>query len=381
MGDLLNRYHEKLEAGLIEPDAAQADVARLLDQLETELENRGSKGWFSKPKDVKGLYLWGGVGRGKSMLMDLFFSTVKMEHKRRVHFHDFMQETHAFINEWKKLSPKERRATGWSKGGKDDDPIPPAANKIAASAELLCFDEFQVKDIADAMLLGRLFQHLLERKVVVVATSNRPPDDLYKNGLNRQRFTPFIELLKQTHNVHEIRSEHDYRLERLIAAPVYYSPLGPDANRAMQDAWERLTSGAEPHETHLTVHGREWRIPAQAAGVARMSFEELCDRPLGPGDYLTFARHFDTILLENVPVLSPQSGNAALRFITLIDALYEAKAKLVMSAEAEPGELYVSGDSAFEFERTASRLFEMRSADYLGAERGPDIDSDPDQAV
>ncbi|MAI90703.1 cell division protein ZapE [Ponticaulis sp.] len=374
MSDVLDRYNERISEGLIERDAAQAEIAGLLDDLAYRIENRGKKGWFSKPKKVEGLYLWGGVGRGKSMLMDLFFSAVQVEHKRRVHFHDFMQEAHSFITEWKKLSPAERKSTGWAVKGGVDDPIPPAARKIAASAELLCFDEFQVKDIADATLLGRLFEHLLDLNVVVVATSNRPPDDLYKNGLNRQRFLPFIALLKDTHHVHEIRSDRDYRLERLTAAPVYYSPLGSDADTCIQEAWDRLTSNAEPHETHLTVHGRQWLIPAQAAGVARMSFDELCDRPLGAADYLSLARHFDTVLIEHVPVLGPENRNAALRFVTLIDALYEARAKVIISAEAEPNALYVSGDGAFEFERTASRLYEMRSADYLAAERIVDED-------
>ncbi len=368
MAGLLSRYNARISAGEIEPDAGQAEVARLLDDLENRIENRGGKGWFSKPADVKGLYIWGGVGRGKSMLMDLFFSTVNIEAKRRTHFHDFMQETHAFINEWKKLSSRERRATGWTGRGKDDDPMPPAARKIAASAELLCFDEFQVTDIADAMLLSRLFEHLLDQKVVVVATSNRHPDDLYKNGLNRQRFLPFIEILKATHDIHEIKSDRDYRLERLTAAPVYYAPLNQEAEHAMDAAWDRLTSGATPHETHLTVHGREWRIPKVAAGIARMSFDELCNRPLGAADYLSLARHFDALLIDRVPVLGPENRNAALRFVTLIDALYEARAKVIISAEAEPDALYVAGDGAFEFERTASRLYEMRSADYLAAE-------------
>lgn len=369
MGDVIDRYDALISEGRIEMDAAQAEIAHLLDDLEQRLENRGGGGWFSKPKDVKGLYLWGGVGRGKSMLMDLFFATVEIENKRRVHFHDFMQETHTFINDWKKLSSKEKKATGWSVKSGDDDPIPPAAKKIAAHAELLCFDEFQVSDIADAMILGRLFTQLLERKVVVVATSNRPPDDLYKNGLNRQRFVPFIELLKETHEVHEIRSDRDYRLERLTSAPVYYSPLGPAADEAMQAAWDRLTNCAEPHETQLTVQGRQWRLPQVAAGVVRMGFDEMCNRPLGAADYLALARMFDTVLIEDVPLLRPENGNAARRFVTLIDALYEAKSKVIVSAEAEPNELYISGDGAFEFERTASRLYEMRSADYLGAER------------
>ena len=369
MTRITDAYQEKLKAGTIQSDPAQQEIVALLDDLEHELENRGGKGWFSKPKEVKGLYLWGGVGRGKSMLMDLFFSTVDVEHKRRVHFHDFMQETHAFINDWKKKSASERRSSGWSVKGKDDDPIPPAAKKIAASAELLCFDEFQVTDIADAMLLGRLFDHLLDRYVVVVATSNRHPDDLYKNGINRQLFVPFIEHLKRTHKIHEIQSTRDYRLERLTAAPVYYAPLGSTSDKSIQDAWDRLTSGADPHDCHLSVHGREWRIPAQAAGVARMTFDELCNRPLGPADYLLLARHFDTLLIEDVPKLGPDNRDQAKRFVTLIDALYEAKAKVIISAAAEPDALYTEGDGAFEFERTASRLYEMRSKDYLGAER------------
>ncbi|MAK60974.1 MAG: cell division protein ZapE [Ponticaulis sp.] len=369
MGDVLDRYNHLVAEGRINPDPAQAEIASKLDDLEHRLENRGGGGWFSKPKPVKGLYLWGGVGRGKSMLMDLFFATVDVTAKRRVHFHDFMQETHAFINDWKKLDAKEKKASGCSVKGSDDDPIPPAARKIASEAELLCFDEFQVKDIADAMILGRLFTQLLERNVVVVATSNRPPDDLYKDGLNRQRFVPFIDLLKDTHDVHEIRSDRDYRLERLTSAPVYYSPLGAEAEASMQAAWDRLTSCAEPHAFHLTVQGRDWRIPDVAAGVARMTFDELCNRPLGAADYLMLSRQFDTVLIENVPLLKPDNMNAALRFVTLIDALYEAKTKVIISADAEPNELYVSGDGAFEFERTASRLYEMRSTDYLSAER------------
>lgn len=365
MGALLSAYQQKLDAGQIEADAAQQEVAVMLDALAIEIETRGKKGWFSRPKDVKGLYLWGGVGRGKSMLMDLFFSTVDAEHKRRVHFHDFMQETHAFINEWKKLNASQRRSTGWSVRGNDDDPIPPAAKKIAASAELLCFDEFQVTDIADAMLLGRLFEHLLDRQVVVVATSNRHPDDLYKNGINRQLFLPFIDLLKRTHTIHEIRSDRDYRLERLTAAPVYYAPLGYGSERKMDEAWQRLTSGATGVEAHLTVQGRQVRIPRTAAGVARASFEELCKRPLGPADYLSLARHFDAVMIDGVPRLGPENRDAARRFVTLIDALYEARAKVIISAEAEPDKLYQTGDGAFEFERTASRLYEMRSAAYL----------------
>ena len=351
MAGIIDAYETRLADGKIEPDAAQLEVIQRLDDLENRLENRGKKGWFSKPARVEGLYIWGGVGRGKSMLMDLFFETVDVETKRRVHFHDFMQETHAFINQWKKMSASERKSTGW---GKNDDPIPPAATKIAEEAELLCFDEFQVTDIADAVLLGRLFEHLLEKHIVVVATSNRHPDELYKNGLNRQRFVPFIHLLKETHYIHEIRSERDYRLARLTAAPIYYSPLGPSTDQSMQEAWQRLTSAAIPKQASISVQGRTVLVAKSAGGVAWISFSDWCEAALGPADYLAFARTFDTVLISDIPILGPDNRNAARRLVTLIDALYEAKTKVVISADAEPDALYVSGDGAFEFERTAS---------------------------
>jgi cell division protein ZapE len=250
-----------------------------------------------------------------------------------------------------------------------DQLIVEAAKQIAARARLLCFDEFAVSDIADAMILGRLFEQLIARKVIVVATSNRAPQDLYKNGLNRQLFLPFIDLLQQEMDVIELSAARDYRLERLMAAPVYYTPLGPAARDAMDVAWSRLTSGAAPHATKLVVAGRTLAAPQAAAGCARFSFDDLCARPLGVGDYLGLAEHFHTLLLDDIPKLPSAMREEAARFRLLIDALYEAKTKLVCSAEAEPQELYSQGDMAFEFERTVSRLMEMRSEAYLGQPR------------
>jgi cell division protein ZapE len=244
-----------------------------------------------------------------------------------------------------------------------------AAKHVADEARLLCFDELQVTDIADAMILGRLFERLFEEGVVIVATSNRPPDDLYKNGLNRQLFTPFIAMLKQKLEVVELTGPHDYRLRQLMAAPVWYAPLGPAAAESMENAWKRLTGGAQPQAVTLDIGGRELRVDREAAGVARFGFDELCARPLGPADYLEIAERFHTVLIEDIPKLTPSNREEAARFRTLIDALYEAKVKLVASAEAEPMKLYPEGDQSFEFERTASRLIEMRSEAYLALPR------------
>jgi len=336
--------------------AAAAALTDLHQQLSAW---RQRDGWFRhKTPPPRGLYLWGGVGRGKSMLMDLFFRTAPVAQKRRVHFHEFMQETHTRIGDWRKNAADRK--------GKDD-PIPPVAKAIAETARLLCFDEFQVTDIADAMLLGRLFEQLFDIGVVVVATSNRVPDDLYKDGINRQLFLPFIEELKDRLDVMEIASGVDHRLQQLTAAPVYYAPLDPKAETALSAAWNRLTQGAEAQSCTITVQGRAVPVPREAAGVAWFAFEDLCAQPLGAADYLALAAQFHTLLIEKVPQLSSAKRNEAKRFVTLIDALYEAKTKLVMSAAAEPEALYPEGDGAFEFERTASRLMEMRSELYLAA--------------
>ncbi len=291
------------------------------------------------------------------MLMDLFFEQAPVKQKARVHFHEFMLARHAFL--------RDARARGIGA----ERLMAQAAKQIADEARLLCFDEMQVTDIADAMILGRLFERLFAEDVVIVATSNRPPDELYKNGLNRQLFEPFISLIKARVDVVELAGPRDYRLEQLMAAPIYYAPLGPAAEEAMARAWSRLTLGAAPHGVTLDVNGRPLRVEQQAAGVARFSFEELCARPLGAADYLEIAERFHTILLENIPRFSPSMREEAARFRTLIDALYEAKVKLIASAEAEPAQLYPDGDQSFEFERTASRLMEMRGAAYLALPR------------
>jgi cell division protein ZapE len=359
-------YRTRLAAGILLPDAAQAEAVEKLDRLGRAL---GKPGWFGGGKPQRGLYLWGGVGRGKSMLMDLFFETVTLREKRRVHFHDFMLETHAFIFEWRKLSPAERRRHSAYVRDAGDDPIAPAAKRIADSARLLCFDEFHVNQIADAMILGRLFEQLFDRDVTVVATSNRKPSDLYKDGINRQLFLPFIKRLEEELEVFELKAARDYRLERLTAAPVYYSLLGKEADAAMDAAFARLTAGSKPTPDTLEVQGRTLVVPRQAMGVARFTFEELCTRPLGAADYLTIARHYHTVLIDRVPQMGHEQKNWAARFVTLIDALYEAKTKLVMSAAVQPDDLYTAQDGSFEFQRTASRLHEMRSSEYLGAER------------
>jgi cell division protein ZapE len=378
MSDMKQLYAARLRQGVLTPDPAQAEAVARLDKLATALS--GPRGWLGRGAraPARGIYLWGAVGRGKSMLMDLFFEAVAIRDKRRVHFLDFMQQTHAFIFEWRKLSPQERRRSPAYVHGAGDDPIAPAAKHIADRASLLCFDEFHVTDIADAMILGRLFDQLFERGVVVVATSNRKPSDLYTNGINRQLFLPFIKRLEEEMDVIELKAARDYRLDRLTAAPVYYRPLGPNADAAMDAAFARLTAGVATTPDTLEVQGRQLAIPAQAVGVARFTFEELCARPLGAADYLAIARHYHTVLIDRAPRLSPDRRNEAARFVTLVDAFYEAKTKLVMSAAAEPDDLYVAGDGSFEFQRTASRLHEMRSADYLAAERLHDGNSGVD---
>lgn len=357
MSSLLTAYEARLAAGDLTPDVDQARAAARLDALSAELERWKPDALFGRGTPPRGLYLWGPVGRGKSLLLDLFFEAAPVKKKRRVHFHEFMLARHAFL--------REARA----RGDGHDQLIAQAAKDVAAQAQLLCFDELQVTDIADAMILGRLFERLFAEDVVIVATSNRPPDELYKNGLNRQLFLPFIALIKAKLDALELAGPRDYRLERLMAAPVYYAPLGPAADDAMDAAWRRLTHNAHPQALTLDVNGRALRVAREAAGVARFTFDELCDRPLGAADYLEIAERFHTVLLENIPRLSPSMREQAARFRTLVDALYEAKVKLVASADAQPIDLYPAGDQAFEFERTASRLMEMRSEAYLALPR------------
>ena len=357
MSSPLAAYRERLAAGDLTPDADQSRAAERLEILSQQLERWKPDAFFGGGAAPQGLYLWGPVGRGKSMLLDLFFEAAPVKKKRRVHFHEFMLARHLFL--------REARA----RGADLDQLIEQAAKQVADEARLLCFDEIQVSDIADAMILGRLFAQLFVQNVVIVATSNRPPDELYKNGINRQLFLPFIAMLKDKLDLVELAGPRDYRLERLMAAPVYYAPLGPAAAEAMDRAWSRLTHGAAPQRVTLDVSGRPLSVEREAAGVARFAFDELCARPLGAADYLEIADRFHTVLLENIPRLTPSMREEAARFRTLIDALYEAKVKLVASADAEPIALYPAGDQSFEFERTASRLMEMRSEAYLALPR------------
>ena len=363
-------YAARLAAGDIRPDPVQAQALKALVRLEADLADAGGGGLlarFRKPEAQRGVYLWGPVGRGKSMLMDLFFDSAPVAKKRRIHFHAFMAEVHADIDAWRKGDAAARKAHfGQSKG---DDPIAPTAELIAQNARLLCFDELQVTDIADAMILGRLFEALFARGVTLVATSNRPPEDLYKDGLNRQLFLPFIDMLKSALDIVAVRGPVDFRLDRLRAARTWLSPIDKASQAEFERLWADMLDGAPETGATLEVLGRKMRLPRAAGGLVRASFASLCQQALGPQDYLALAERFHTVFLEDVPCLTPARRDAAKRFNTLIDALYEADAKLVALAEAEPEALYPEGDGAFEFERTVSRLQEMRSADYVSRVR------------
>lgn len=342
-----------ISVGDLTEDVVQLRAAQALDNLLGRLETAQAKPSFFSRKVTppKGLYLWGGVGRGKSMLMDWFFEAADTSKKQRVHFHAFMLDVHSRISAHRKT--------------KEGDPIQAVAKDIAKKTELLCFDEFHVTDITDAMILSRLFEALWKRGLVVVATSNREPEGLYHNGLNRQLFQPFINMMPEHLIIHEFSGDTDHRLRQLKSAPVFYSPLGKQAEEGVETAWQRLIGVDVPRETTLTVQGRELALKQTAAGVARTSFDRLCNNNLGPADYITLSHAFQTLILENVPILGKHNRNEAKRFVTLIDALYETRTKLVMSAAGEPTQLYLEGDGAFEFERTASRLIEMRSHEYL----------------
>jgi cell division protein ZapE len=362
-GLLRAAYRTKLAAKALAPDPAQAAAVEHLSKVEQGLARLKPAGLFRRPQSVKGAYLWGPVGRGKSMLMDLFFETAPIEPKRRAHFHMFMAEVHRLVDAWRKGDAVSRHARfGQARG---DDPIPPVADVIAESARLLCFDELQVTDIADAMILGRLFEAVFARGVTLVATSNRPPDDLYKDGLNRQLFLPFIDMLKERMDVVAVGGAHDYRLDRLRAGGVWFSPVDPDNERQFDRLWDDMLGADEEIGVTLEVLGRKEHWPRAAEGRLRAHFASLCVQALGPQDYLAIADRFHTVFIEQVPKMGPERRDAARRFATLIDTLYEARAKLVVLAADEPGALYPAGDGAFEFERTVSRLQEMRSAAWL----------------
>ena len=360
--------HKQIEQGALRADTDQMEAATSIDRLLGELETyKPKRSLFGKPKPVpKGLYLWGDVGRGKSMLMDVFFEHVPTAKKRRVHFHAFMQDVHAVINAWRKLPEKEQKKHPHYVRNAGEDPIAPTAKSMALGAHIVCFDEFHITDIADAMILSRLFTALFARGVVVVATSNRAPDDLYKDGLNRQLFLPFIELLKANLEIFAFGGDTDHRLRKLQGAGVYFSPLGETSDQALETAWERLIRPAKAKTATLNVQGRKLEI-LSASMTARSSFDALCAQALGPADYLAIAQHFSALVLENIPVLGPENRNEAKRFVTLIDTLYESKTKLIVSAAAPPDRLYQKGDGAFEFARTVSRLVEMQSEAYLKA--------------
>ncbi len=371
------RYAALAHEGEIERDPAQESVALKLARLEERLaQHRLSRksshlGWlFAKSKPagpIKGLYIHGDVGRGKTMLMDLFFGLSSVERKRRAHFHEFMADVHERLNAVRHEMKAGRIV--------DADPIRHVADALAEESWLLCFDEFHVTDIADAMILGRLFTQLFEQGVVVVATSNVEPDDLYKDGLNRALFVPFITLLRAHMDVVRLEAPKDFRLEKLSGQPVWYVPADEDAEVALNIAWQRLTGMLSGEPCEIPMKGRVIRVAEAAKGVARFSFAQLCGQPLGASDYLRIAREFHTIILDRVPVMDYPQRNEAKRFIALIDTLYDNAVKLVASAAAEPSALYLAteGYEANEFKRTASRLFEMRSNEYLALPHGHNV--------
>jgi cell division protein ZapE len=362
-------YAELVKAGELKPDPAQQRAVTTLDRFAQQLESDNEQGLLRRlfrkpPQGCDGVYLWGGVGRGKSMLMDLAFEHIDIRPKRRVHFHAFMLETHGRL--------KKARETA------EGDPVHAVADEIAQEVKLLCFDEMQVTNPADAMILSRLFERLIDRGVRVVATSNRPPHDLYKDGLNRELFIPFIELIGRRFAVIEVNGPTDYRLHRLSGVKVWHVPNGPEATKALSDAFFKLTDypvedrSKVPSEDLDVGGGRKLHVPKSLKGVAVFSFKRLVGEPRGAADYLAIAQRFHTAIIVGIPIMTKAMRNEAARFVTLIDALYEHRVKLLAAADAEPAGLYPDGDGSFEFQRTVSRLEEMRSAEYLAEGHGTD---------
>ena len=372
---VVERLESLVASGQLERDPQQLLIAKRLDGVLASLRSRSpakkssALGWLFAAKrhtenPVRGLYIHGSVGRGKTMVMDMMFELAPIEKKRRAHFHEFMADVHSRIHAHRqKLKNGETRQA---------DPVPPVAAALHDEAVLLCFDEFTVTDIADAMILSRLFTELFQRGSVLIATSNVEPDNLYRDGLNRQLFLPFVDLLKQYADVVSLDSPTDYRLEKTKSLPVWLTPLGPETDAKIDAAWHKLTDGVTPRAESIEMKGREVPVPAAALGAARFSFRDLCEKPLGASDYIAIAERYPTVFVEHIPVLTPQQGNETKRFINLIDTLYDNKVRLVASAEAMPERLLPvrRGTTGFEFDRTVSRLFEMRSEDYVeSAER------------
>ncbi|WP_234684319.1 cell division protein ZapE [Bradyrhizobium monzae] len=367
-------YQAQVASGAIEPDAAQAEVAEAYAALDLRLANykpQRKQGllarlFSSNDKDdvPRGLYIHGEVGRGKTMLMDLFFQHSTVEHKRRAHFHEFMADVHERIYDYRQSIARGELADG--------DVIALTAHAIFEESWLLCFDEFHVTDIADAMILGRLFAKLFELGTVVVATSNVAPDDLYKGGLNRALFLPFIKQITDHMDVSRLDARTDFRLEKLQGVPMWLTPADGDAAAALDRAWSKMTGNAKCKSRDIAIKGRTLHVPCSADGVARFPFADLCEKPLGASDYLRLAHDYHTILVDHIPVMDISQRNAAKRFITLIDTLYDNAVKLMASADANPISLYLAdeGNEANEFKRTSSRLIEMSSESYLALPHG-----------